>query len=135
MSSAPPPAVPASDRPGRAAALRLAALLGGAGVVHFVAPQFFDRIVPRFLPGEPRWYTQASGVAELGIAGALAVPRTQRAGATLAALLFVAVFPANVQMTVDWLRSSRLSPWMKAGAIARLPLQVPLVTEALKARG
>ncbi len=110
-------------------------LLGGAGVVHFVAPQFFDRIVPRFLPGEPRWYTQASGVAELGIAGILAVPRTQRIGATLAALLFVAVFPANVQMTVDWLRSNRLSPWMKAGAVARLPLQVPLVTEALKARG
>ncbi|MBD8505135.1 hypothetical protein HT102_01345 [Hoyosella sp. G463] len=132
MTAEPSNAVP-SPR-GRAAALRLAVLLAGAGVVHFVAPQFFDRIVPRFLPGEPRLYTQASGVAELGIAGLLAVPRSQRIGATLAALLFVAVFPANVQMTVDWLRSSRLSPWMKAGAIARLPLQVPLVTEALKAR-
>jgi hypothetical protein len=36
-------------------------------------------------------------------------------------------------MTVDVLRSGRTSPWFKAGTVARLPLQAPLVRTALKA--
>jgi uncharacterized membrane protein len=35
----------------------LAALLGGMGVLHFVAPKPFDAIVPRSLPGSPRTWT------------------------------------------------------------------------------
>ena len=128
MSSTP------DTRPSQAAAWRLAALLGGAGALHFVKPEFFDPTVPHALPGDARTYTYASGVAELAVAGALVVPRTRRLGATAAAALFVAVFPANIQMAADWLRSDRTSTPMKAGAIARLPLQIPLVTEALKAR-
>lgn len=123
-----------SDNPSRRPALRLAALLFGAGVLHFVRPAPFDGIVPRALPGEARTYTYASGAAELAVAGALVVPRTRRLGGTLAAALFLAVFPANVQMAVSWLRSDRLSPAAKAGAVARLPLQIPLITEALKVR-
>ncbi|QCQ91944.1 DoxX family protein [Rhodococcus sp. SGAir0479] len=121
---------PASQAP----ALRLAALLAGAGVLHFARPQPFDTIVPSALPGRARTYTYVSGAAELATAAALAVPRTRRAGAGLAAALFVAVFPANVQMAVDWLRSSRTSLPAKAVALGRLPIQVPLVTQALKAR-
>lgn len=121
---------PASQAP----ALRLAALLAGAGILHFVRPQPFDTIVPSALPGRARTYTYVSGAAELATAAALAVPRTRRTGAGLAAALFVAVFPANVQMAVDWLRSSRTSLPAKAVALGRLPIQVPLVTQALKAR-
>ncbi|MFC9514302.1 MauE/DoxX family redox-associated membrane protein [Nocardiaceae bacterium NPDC056970] len=126
-----------STRPNRSSqipALRLAALLFGAGTLHFVRPQPFDSIVPRSLPGTARTYTYVSGAAELATAAALAVPRTRRLGGTLAAALFVAVFPANVQMTVDWFRSSRTSTPAKVLAAARLPLQIPLVIEALKAR-
>ncbi|MEE2031243.1 DoxX family protein [Rhodococcus chondri] len=123
-----------SAQQSQGAALRLAALLFGAGTMHFVRPKPFDSIVPDFLPGDARMYTYASGVAELSVAGALVVPRTRRLGAAAAAVLFVAVFPANVQMAVSWLRSSKLSPAAKAVALARLPLQIPLVTEALKAR-
>lgn len=118
----------------QAAALRLSALLIGAGTMHFVTPTFFDSTVPRQLPGQARTYTQLSGVAELAIGAALAVPTTRKLGAGLAAALFVAVFPANVQMAVDWCRSPKTSTRQKIGSIARLPLQVPLVTEALKAR-
>ena len=125
---------PSSTRPSQSAAWRLAALLGGAGVLHFVKPEFFDQSVPRSLPGSARTYTYASGVAELAVAGALALPRTRRLGAGAAATLFVAVFPANVQMAADWLRSAKMSTPMKVGIIARLPLQIPLVTESLKAR-
>ena len=117
----------------QAAALRLAALLAGTGTLHFVAPKPFDAIVPRALPGRARHYTYASGASELAVATALAVPRARRVGGLAAAALFVAVFPANVQMAADWLRRSDLPVAAKVGAVARLPLQVPLVTQALAA--
>lgn len=116
---------------GARAALGLAALLAVAGVAHFARPRFFDPIVPRVLPGSPRGYTYASGAAELGIAGLLAVPKTRRLGGLLAALLFVAVFPANVQMAIDW-RHAPLAK--KLIAFGRLPLQIPLVLWALRVR-
>lgn len=124
----------ATNRPSQAPALRLAALLAGAGILHFVRPQLFDAIVPTALPGRARTYTYASGVAELATAATLAVPSTRRAGGALAAALFVAVFPANVTMAIDWVRSSRTSLPAKVAVVARLPLQIPLVTQALKAR-
>ncbi len=123
-----------TQRPSQAAALRLAGLLAGAGVLHFVTPQFFDAQVPTALPGSARTYTQVSGVAELAVAATLAAPRTRRMGGALAAGLFVAVFPANINLAWKYVRSSKTSPALKAAMIARLPLQIPLVTEALKAR-
>jgi uncharacterized membrane protein len=115
---------------GRRAAVRLAALLTTTGTLHFAVPKPFDAIVPPALPGKARFWTYASGVAELGIAGLLAVPRTRRLGGSLAAALFVAVFPGNVRAVGLF----RRRPLLRAVMLARLPLQVPLVTEALKAR-
>lgn len=109
-------------------------LLGGAGVLHFVTPQFFDLQVPRALPGKARTYTQVSGVAELAVAASLAIPRTRRVGGALAAALFVAVFPANIDLARRYVSNPKTSPAVKAALLARLPLQIPLVTEALKAR-
>ena len=113
-------------------ALMLAALLGAAAAAHATRPQSFDRIVPRALPGDPRTWTYVSGAAELAVAAAVANPRTRRGGALAAACLFTAVFPANVQMALDW-RQRPAS--LRAAAYARLPLQVPLVAWALKVRG
>ncbi len=109
-------------------ALRLAALLAGAGTMHFVAPRPYDSIVPERLPGGPRLWTYLSGVAELACAAAVACPRTRTAGSLAAAGLFVAVLPANIKMARDW--NDRPLP-LRAAAYARLPLQVPLVTWAL----
>lgn len=106
----------------------LTALLGGAGALHFLRPQPYDGIIPSFLP-HPRFWTYASGVAELACAAAVAVPRTRQRGALVTAGLFVAVFPANVQMA---LHPGGVSPLL---AYARLPLQVPLVLWALQVRG
>jgi uncharacterized membrane protein len=114
-------------------ALRLAALLAVSGTAHFLVPKPFDAIVPRGLPGSPRFWTRASGAAELAVAVALAVPPTRRAGGYAAAALFAAVFPANVKMARDW--RGKPVP-LRALAYARLPLQVPLVVSALRvARG
>ncbi|OBH92578.1 MauE/DoxX family redox-associated membrane protein [Mycobacterium sp. E2733] len=111
------------------AAYRVAAMLLGAGMLHFVAPKPFDTIVPAELPGSPRFYTYASGVAEVGVGVALLPRRTRRLAALAAAVLFVGVFPANVNMCRLWWNK----PWpMRIAALARLPLQVPMITTALK---
>lgn len=109
--------------------LLLAGLLAGMGVAHFAAPRTFDAIVPRALPGSPRTWTYVSGAAELALAAGVALPRTRRTAAVATGALFVGVFPANVQMALDW--RHRPAP-LKAAAFGRLPLQVPLV---LWARG
>ncbi|VAZ77218.1 hypothetical protein LAUMK4_03378 [Mycobacterium persicum] len=111
------------------AAYRIAALLIGVCTIHFVAPKPFDDIIPAELPGNPRLYTYVSGVAELVI-GALLLPRrTRRLAALAAAGLFVAVFPGNLNMVRLWWDK----PWpMRIIALARLPLQLPMITTALK---
>ena len=114
-----------------AAALGLTGLLVVSGVTHFAVPGFYDAIVPRVLPGPARAWTLASGAVELGCALAVARPGTRRLGGTLAALLFVLVFPANIQMALDW--RSR-APIDQAIAYGRLPLQVPLILWALAVR-
>ncbi|MFE9768348.1 DoxX family protein [Streptomyces sp. NPDC005808] len=109
--------------------LLLAGLLATSGAAHFVLPRQFDAIIPTALPGAPRAWTYASGAAELALAAGLAMPRTRRVAALATAAFFVGVFPANVQMAVDW--RHKPAP-LKAAALARLPLQIPLV---LWARG
>ncbi|QFZ16831.1 DoxX family protein [Saccharothrix syringae] len=110
-------------------ALALAGLLGAAGATHFAKPRPYDSIVPRALPGRPRTWTYASGVAELALAAAVAAPRTRGLGGKLAAAFFAAVFPANVKMALD---HRAKSPGARAVAWGRLPLQVPLVLWALR---
>ncbi|MEU7428907.1 hypothetical protein [Streptomyces sp. NPDC040750] len=109
--------------------LLLAGLLAAAGVAHFTAPRQFDATIPGRLPGSPRAWTYGSGALELALAAGIAAPRTRAAAAKAAAAFFVGVFPANVQMAVDW--RHRPAP-LRTAALARLPLQVPLV---LWARG
>ena len=83
-----------------------ALLLGGfvtlAGVMHFVNPDFFDDIVPPWLPPSERFWTHLSGVAELVVGPMLLVPRTRRLGGIGAMVLLVAVYPANLYMAWDW---------------------------------
>ena len=102
----------------------LALALGGfitlAGVMHFVNPTFFDDIVPPWLPPSERFWTYASGVAELIVGPLILWPRTRRIGALAAIVLFVAVYPANLYMAWDW-RDRPASE--QAVAWLRLPFQ------------
>ncbi len=106
----------------------LSRLLIGAGVTHLVLPGPFDSIVPGWVPGPPRLWTVASGVAELGVGVLLANPPTRRFAGAAAAALLIAVFPANVDMA--W--QQRHHPVMRVVTLARLPLQVPLVMWAMR---
>jgi uncharacterized membrane protein len=112
-----------------APAYRMGAWLMGMGALHFVAPKPFDGIVPAELPGSARFYTYASGVGEAATGALLLAPRTRKLGALAAVALFLAVFPANVNMVRLW-KDKPL--FMRLGAIARLPLQIPMIVAALK---
>lgn len=99
------------------------------GTNHFLSPSGFEAIVPRAL-GSPAFWVYASGVAEMAVALGLLVRPTRRIAAIGAVVLFVVVFPANVQMALDsgdgtpgWTHI----PWV---AWARLPLQIPLIAWA-----
>jgi uncharacterized membrane protein len=106
--------------------------LVGMGVLHFVAPKPFDTIVPTELPGSARFYTHASGVAEVAAGALLIAPRTRKFGALASIALFLGVFPANVNMVRLWSQEPAKPVWMRIGAVARLPLQVPMITQAYK---
>ncbi|WP_432949836.1 DoxX family protein [Kribbella sp. CA-253562] len=108
----------------------LAGLFAVMGVLHFVQPKPFERIIPKAVPAKKE-LVYASGVAELVCAAGLLHPRTRRAAGLTSAALLAAVFPANVQMALDVNRKG--STQAKALAFGRLPLQIPLIRAALKA--
>jgi uncharacterized membrane protein len=93
-----------------------------AGVLHFVVPGTYERIVPRWLPA-PRLLVYLSGAAELAGAAGLLVPALRPAAGWGLILLLAAVFPANVQMLRDARASARTPAWARALLWARLPLQ------------
>jgi len=106
----------------------LALVFAGAGVLHFLAPAPFDSIVPPRLPGSQRFYTYSSGVAELATAALLANTGTRKRGGLAAAALLTAVWPANMYMAWQWRRKPLP---LLLGAVARVPLQIPLIRAAL----
>lgn len=122
MSPVSAPLAPDATR-ARRLRLGLAAFVGFAGVMHFLNPRFFDDIVPSWMPGSDRTVTYVSGLAELACATLLASRRTARLGGWATLATFVAVYPANVQMTIDVGRPSSTEDW---AIWARTPLQIPL---------
>lgn len=110
----------------------LAAVLLGAGVMHFVDPWFFVQIMPSYLP----WHWElvyVSGVIEIVLGVALLVPVTQRLAAWGAIALFVAVFPANVHMAlanVQFDPPPAMGQPSSTAAWGRLPLQLVLIAWA-----
>ena len=108
----------------------LAGIFTTSGTVHLVRPRVFEPLMPRWVPRHDEvilW----SGVAELVCAAGLLVPATRRPAGWASAALLVAVYPGNLQMAADALHSR--SNRFKAIALARLPMQLPMVRSALKA--
>ena len=111
----------------------LATLLTGMTVLHVTRPELFLGMVPRWLPGSREQLHDAATIAEGASALLLWLPRTRRLGGALAALTFLGVFPANVDAAIRG--GYRGAPgWLstRAAAVARLPLQVPLVWWAVR---
>lgn len=96
----------------------LALFMLGAGVMHFVNPDFFTRIMPPYLP----WHLEIvylSGIFEIGLGVSLCIPRIAHMAAWATIGLLIAVFPANIHLFMH----QELMPapyWLH---LFRLPLQ------------
>lgn len=94
-----------------------------AGIYHFVRPRFYMKIMPPWLP----WHLQlvyTSGIIEIML-GILLIPTTTRTMAAWGIIaLLIAVFPANLQMAINYWNKPGFYFWM---AILRLPLQLVLI--------
>ncbi|MTV27052.1 hypothetical protein FTX61_16755 [Nitriliruptoraceae bacterium ZYF776] len=96
--------------------------------LHALAPRPFERLVPAWVPGTPRFWNLASGAAEGVAAGLLLRRGTSRAGGAVAFGTLATVYVANVQAVVDG-GTPGAPGWFgtRQAAVARLPLQVPML--------
>jgi uncharacterized membrane protein len=101
-----------------------------SGLVHLVRPETFEAIMPKVVPAH-REVIYASGVAELVCAAGLLHPRTRKLAGWGSLAVLLAVYPANLKMAGDALQTH--DPKFKAAALARLPLQLPMIRAALRA--
>jgi uncharacterized membrane protein len=100
------------------------------GTFHLVRPEVYGPIMPSWVP-KHREVILASGVAELALAAGLAMPWTRKPAGWGSVALLLAVYPANIKMTMDAAKSDNKP--MLAATLARLPLQFPMIKAALDA--
>lgn len=91
-----------------------------AGANHFVNPKWYLRIIPPALP-YPAMINYVSGAYEIVFALLLLPIATRATGAWLLIALLIAIFPANIQMSINYYRFKRSSFWL---TIIRLPFQL-----------
>lgn len=94
-----------------------------AGIYHFVNPRFYMKIMPPYLPFHLQ-LVYISGICEIVFAVLLIPESIRPIAAWLIIALLIAVFPANIQMAVNFYHKQHPALWM---AIARLPLQLLLI--------
>ena len=106
----------------------LAVCMVVAGVLHFAQSEPFIRIVPDFLPA-PGALVYISGVVEILLGIGLLVPATQRLSAWGLVALFIAVYPANLNMAFNHIHIDGVPDgwWFQA---IRLPFQFVLIAWA-----
>jgi uncharacterized membrane protein len=100
----------------------------GVGISHFAVPTPYVKIVPPQLP-YPLALVYISGFFEILGGIGLLVPRVSRAAAWGLLVLFIAVYPANINMAVNHIHLNGIpdSPWFQA---VRLPFQAVLIAWA-----
>jgi len=98
-----------------------------AGILHFVIPDFYLPIMPPYLPYHLE-LIYISGICEI-VMGLLLIPKaTRRIAAWLLIALLIAVFPANIQMAINYWNEGNPELWI---ALVRLPIQILLIWWAL----
>lgn len=99
-----------------------------AGSLHFAQPEPFIRIVPDLLPA-PAALVYISGAIEILLGLGLLVPSTRQLAAWGLVALFIAVFPANLNMAINHIKIAGIPDawWFQA---IRLPFQFVLITWA-----
>lgn len=107
----------------------LAFAMIGAGVMHFVEPAPFERIMPAWLPAHTALVYISGAFEILGGVGLL-VPATRRFASLGLVALFIAVFPANINMAIHEIQLDPANPMPVWAMWARLPVQGVLIAWA-----
>ena len=102
--------------------LMLAALMVGAGVMHFLNPSFFEKIVPPYLPFHKE-LVAVSGAIEILLGVLLIIPNWSRLAAWGVIALLIAVFPANIYV----FQHQEIVPASSMAHLIRLLLQCVLI--------
>jgi len=114
--------LPVETRGKRVVRFVAAAAMVAIGITHFTSPSGFVKIVPSFLPA-PLALVYISGFFEILGGLGLLLERTRRIAGYGLIALYVAVFPANINMAVNDIQpaDAHIAPvllWL------RLPFQV-----------
>ena len=100
----------------------LAIFMVGAGVMHFVNPAFYLKIMPSYLPLH-RELVLISGICEVLLGMLRVVPQCTCLAAWGIIALLIAVFPANLHVY----QHQELIPASSLSHMMRLPLQALLI--------
>ncbi|MEM7135321.1 MAG: DoxX family protein [Myxococcota bacterium] len=100
----------------------LALTMIAVGLLHFVRPKPFIRIVPKYLPA-PRALVYISGFFEIAGGVGLLIPSLRVAAAWGLIALYLAVYPANIYMLTHNVSLSPKKPIPRWMLWVRLPLQ------------
>ncbi len=93
------------------------------GINHIARPDFYLAIMPHWMPFH-FMLVLISGIFEIALGILVMLPSTSRIAAWGIIFLLIAVFPANIQMAVDYYHQNNPNLWV---ALLRLPLQIPLI--------
>jgi len=96
------------------------------GIFHFIKPKLFTNIMPDYIPYHLAM-VYISGVAEIMGGLGILIERTHLWAAWGLILLLIAVFPANINMTVESIQKSGYTSLFSLVTIIRLPLQFVLI--------
>jgi uncharacterized membrane protein len=107
----------------------LAVAMVGIGVLHFVRPKPFVRIVPKYLPA-PLALVYISGFFEILGGLGLLLPATRAWAAWGLIALYLAVFPANIYMLTDDVSLDPKKPIPRWVLWLRLPFQLVFIAWA-----
>ncbi len=94
-----------------------------SGINHFWHPALYEQVMPPWLPYHD-YLIAISGIGEIML-GLSLLPRISRSMAAWGIiLLLICIFPANIQMTINFLHRHSPYAWL---TIVRLPLQALLI--------
>jgi uncharacterized membrane protein len=98
------------------------------GILHFTSPEPFVGIVPQALPA-PLMLVYLSGIAEIAGGVGILIPALRRAAGIGLIALYIAVFPANLNMALNHLQigNDPMPTWALWG---RLPFQIVFIAWA-----
>ncbi|MGB6329063.1 MAG: MauE/DoxX family redox-associated membrane protein [Halarcobacter sp.] len=104
----------------------LGILLVFGGVAHFTKTEFYLKAMPSYLPFH-EFIVYASGVLEVVLGVLLVISKTTRKAAIGIIILFIAIFPANINM---YLNHTDFPEMSETALLIRLPIQLILIAWA-----